>query len=246
MLLYALRLVRRLDVADVLVEPPQPARSRRRSTPSPTSAAAASSARTWREQGRMMQKMNTFTDFIDCAEYLIKQQLHIEGPARHPGRQRRRAAGGRRRQHAAGPVQSGRRAGAVRRRHQHDARRVACRSRPANTSSGATRTRAGVRLHDEVLAVRQRHGAGLSGDAGARLAQRQPGAVLGRDEVRGQAAGDEDRHEPADAESNMGAGHGGASGRYDALRETAFTYAFMLWQMGLVPSATPESVKIGS
>jgi oligopeptidase B len=32
---------------------------------------------------------------------------------------------------------------------------------------------------------------------------------------------------------NMGAGHGGASGRYDALREAAFTYAFMLWQMGL-------------
>ena len=32
---------------------------------------------------------------------------------------------------------------------------------------------------------------------------------------------------------NMGAGHGGASGRYDALKETAFNYAFMLWQMGL-------------
>jgi oligopeptidase B len=31
---------------------------------------------------------------------------------------------------------------------------------------------------------------------------------------------------------NFGAGHGGASGRYDALRETAFDYAFMLWQMG--------------
>ena len=25
----------------------------------------------WREQGRMMQKMNTFTDFIDCAEHLV-------------------------------------------------------------------------------------------------------------------------------------------------------------------------------
>ena len=37
--------------------------------------------------------------------------------------------------------------------------------------------------------------------------------------------------------TNMGAGHGGASGRYDALRETAFSYAFMLWQMGLVPAA---------
>jgi oligopeptidase B len=31
---------------------------------------------------------------------------------------------------------------------------------------------------------------------------------------------------------NMGAGHGGASGRYDAIHETAFDYAFMLWQMG--------------
>ncbi|MSR06842.1 MAG: S9 family peptidase [Gemmatimonadetes bacterium] len=36
--------------------------------------------------------------------------------------------------------------------------------------------------------------------------------------------------------ANLGAGHGGASGRYDALRETAFTYSFMLWQWGL---ATP-------
>lgn len=30
----------------------------------------------------------------------------------------------------------------------------------------------------------------------------------------------------------MGAGHGGASGRYDALRETASDYAFILWQVG--------------
>jgi oligopeptidase B len=41
--------------------------------------------------------------------------------------------------------------------------------------------------------------------------------------------------------TNMGAGHGGASGRYDALRETALDYAFMLWQMGLwdPPSSPP-------
>lgn len=32
---------------------------------------------------------------------------------------------------------------------------------------------------------------------------------------------------------NFGAGHGGASGRYDALKESAFDYAFMLWQMGV-------------
>ncbi len=34
--------------------------------------------------------------------------------------------------------------------------------------------------------------------------------------------------------TNMEAGHGGASGRYDALRETAFDYAFMLAQVGIV------------
>jgi oligopeptidase B len=32
--------------------------------------------------------------------------------------------------------------------------------------------------------------------------------------------------------TNMAAGHGGASGRYDALRETAFDYAFVLDQVG--------------
>ena len=40
-------------------------------------------------------------------------------------------------------------------------------------------------------------------------------------------------HNPLLLKVNMGAGHGGASGRYDAIRETAFDYAFMLWQMGL-------------
>jgi oligopeptidase B len=40
-------------------------------------------------------------------------------------------------------------------------------------------------------------------------------------------------HNPLILKTNMGAGHGGASGRYDAFRETAFDYAFMLWQMGI-------------
>jgi oligopeptidase B len=33
--------------------------------------------------------------------------------------------------------------------------------------------------------------------------------------------------------TNMGAGHGGSSGRYDALHEIAFDYAFMLNQFGI-------------
>ncbi len=38
---------------------------------------------------------------------------------------------------------------------------------------------------------------------------------------------------PVILKTNMAAGHGGASGRYDALHEAAFDYAFILTQMGL-------------
>jgi len=37
--------------------------------------------------------------------------------------------------------------------------------------------------------------------------------------------------------TNMGAGHGGKSGRFDSLREAAEEFAFMLWQVGLSSSA---------
>ena len=40
--------------------------------------------------------------------------------------------------------------------------------------------------------------------------------------------------------TNMGAGHGGASGRYDFLRETAFKYAFILDVLGVDGTDLPE------
>jgi oligopeptidase B len=33
--------------------------------------------------------------------------------------------------------------------------------------------------------------------------------------------------------TNMGAGHGGSSGRYDRIKDTAFDYAFILTQVGI-------------
>ncbi|KER10465.1 MAG: protease 2 [[Candidatus Thermochlorobacteriaceae] bacterium GBChlB] len=39
--------------------------------------------------------------------------------------------------------------------------------------------------------------------------------------------------------TNMDAGHGGSSGRFDRLKEIAFEYAFMMRELGVVPSQTP-------
>jgi len=40
-------------------------------------------------------------------------------------------------------------------------------------------------------------------------------------------------NEPLLLKCNMNAGHGGASGRYDSLKEEAFSFAFILWQIGI-------------
>ena len=40
-------------------------------------------------------------------------------------------------------------------------------------------------------------------------------------------------HNPLLLKVNMGAGHGGASGRYDSLRDISFDYAFLLRELGI-------------
>jgi oligopeptidase B len=50
-------------------------------------------------------------------------------------------------------------------------------------------------------------------------------------------------HHPLIFQINMGAGHGGASGRYDRLREIARDYAYMLWEVG---AGGPPQAAVGS
>jgi oligopeptidase B len=33
--------------------------------------------RKWYEDGKLLKKENTFTDFIDCSKYLIKQNIFL-------------------------------------------------------------------------------------------------------------------------------------------------------------------------
>ena len=46
----------------------------------------------WHDEGRMMTKKNTFTDFIAVRRAADRRPLHVERPPRDRGRQRRRAA----------------------------------------------------------------------------------------------------------------------------------------------------------
>ena len=47
---------------------------------------------TWHDDGKMLNKKNTFTDFIACADHLVPAEVLRARPAGDPGRQRRRAA----------------------------------------------------------------------------------------------------------------------------------------------------------
>jgi oligopeptidase B len=50
---------------------------------------------------------------------------------------------------------------------------------------------------------------------------------------------------PLYLKTNMAGGHGGSSGRYDRLRETAFRYAFVLDQVGLAGDGGAD-LQVGS
>ena len=190
----------------------------------------------WREAGRMMRKMNTFHDFIDCAEYLVEHRftatdrLVIQGGS----------AGGL----LVGAVSNMR----------PDLFKAAVAQVPfvdiMNTMLDATLPLTTAEYiewgnpneqpafeymlqyspYDNIRA--QRYPAML---VHVSLNDSQVPYWEGAKFVAKLRELKTDDN-PVLLKTNLGAGHGGASGRYDALRETAFTYAFVLWQMGKLPA----------
>jgi oligopeptidase B len=187
----------------------------------------------WRDAGRMMRKMNTFHDFIDSAEYLVEQGF--------TSRDRLVIQGG-----SAGGLL----VGAVANMRPELFRAVVAQvpfvdvlntmldaTLPLTTSEyiewGNPNEPAAfdyirqyspydnVRAQDypAMLVHVSLHDSQVPYWEGAKFVAK----------LRELKTDDS----PVLLKANLGAGHGGASGRYDALRETAFTYAFVLWQVGL-------------
>jgi oligopeptidase B len=193
----------------------------------------------WHDQGRMKSKMNTFTDFIDVAEFLIAQgytnrnRLVIEGGS----------AGGL----LMGAVTNMR----------PDLFRAVISHVPfvdvVNT------------MLDETLPLTvgefEEWGNPKKKDEYEYMRQYDPYLNIGRTgypAMMVRTSFNDSQvmyHEPAKYTArmrelktdsnplvlvtNMGAGHGGASGRYDRLREIAQTYAFLLWQAGVEGAQVP-------
>jgi oligopeptidase B len=187
----------------------------------------------WREQGRMMKKLNTFYDFIDCADTLVKNKytspdrLIIQGGS------------------AGGLLM-----GAVTNMRPDLFKAVVAQvpfvdvintmldaSLPLTTSEfiewGNPKERAAFDYmikyspYDNIAA--RNYPAML---VRVSLNDSQVPYWEGTKFVAKLRATKTDNN-PLLLKANLGAGHGGSSGRYDALREIAFNYAFMLWQLGI-------------
>ncbi len=160
--------------------------------------------RKWYDDGKMMKKLNTFYDFIDVAQELVRLNIHQSRSTGGQWRQRRRAPDGRGGQHEARLVPGYRGRRALCGRHQYDGRRVAAAHRPGVGAVGQPGNRGPVPLHDAILALRQRGREGVPVDAGHHLVQRFAGDVLGTGKVGGPAAGDQDRQQSPDLQDQHG------------------------------------------
>jgi oligopeptidase B len=197
----------------------------------------------WREQGRMMKKLNTFQDFVDCADYLVKNnytssdRLVIQGGS------------------AGGLL-----VGAATNMRPDLFKAVVAQvpfvdvintmldaSLPLTTSEylewGNPNEKPAfdyMMKYSPYDNIRATNYPALL--VHVSLNDSQVPYWEGTKFAAKLRATKTDKN-PLLLKANMGAGHGGSSGRYDALRERAFTYAFILWQMGvpITANTTPPA-----
>jgi len=187
----------------------------------------------WREQGRMMKKLNTFYDFIDCADYLIKNKytssdrLVIQGAS--AGGLLMGAVVNMRPDLFKGVVAQGPFVDVM--NTMLDA------SLPLTTEEWiewgdphkksefdymiqySPYDNVKAQKYPTMLVMVSYNDSQVPYWEGTKFAAKLRVTKTDKN--------------PLLLKANLGAGHGGASGRYDALHDTAFIYAFMLWQMGI-------------
>ena len=186
--------------------------------------------RRWYLDGKLLHKRNTFTDTLAAVEHLVAERLD------------RPRTGSRIRGGSAGGLLVG---ACITMRPELFASAVAevpfvdvvtTMSDPTLPLTvdrvggvGRPPRRAVRQLHARLLAVRQHRAGDLPGAVRHRRPQRSTGQLPRAGQVGGQAARRRRRaRPPAVLRTEMGAGHGGPSGRYDAWRDEARTLTFLL------------------
>jgi oligopeptidase B len=195
----------------------------------------------WREAGRMMKKINTFNDFVDCADFLVKNKytssdrLVIQGGS----------AGGLLVGAAANMRPDLFKAVVAQVPFVDVINTMLDASLPLTTSEYLEWGNPNEKPAFDYMMKYSPYDNIKATNYPAMLVQislndSQVPYWEGAKLVAKLRAMKTDRN-PLILKTNMGAGHGGASGRYDALRETAFTYTFVLWQMGVPLNAATTS-----
>jgi oligopeptidase B len=187
----------------------------------------------WRDDGRMMKKMNTFTDFIACAEYLENEK--------HSSRDRMIIQGG-----SAGGMLV---AGVANMRPELFMAVIAevpfvdvlndmlDASLPLTTSEYIEWGNPNEKPAYDYMAKYSPYDNVKPQPYPAMLVKTSlhdsQVPYWGAAKLVAKLRAMKTNNNPLLLEINFDAGHGGASGRYDALHEIAFNYAFLLWQAGI-------------
>ncbi len=189
--------------------------------------------RRWYDDGKILRKQNTFTDFAACARHLLdtgwSSTLVAEGAS---------AGGllmGAVANQGARAVRRDRGRGAVRGQPDHDARRLAPPDRhgvrrvgqPRGRSRGL-RLRRGVRPYDNVTDRAYPPILAETSLNDTRVLYVEPAKWVAK--LRATA---DDRRPDVLLRTEMAAGHGGVSGRYQSWKDRAFTLAWILDRLGL-------------